>query len=154
MPGFRIRGLPAQEFADLFALSEAQLQYRGALRMIADGGGYPCRVSLTDATPGEPVILLNYEHHRTSSPFRASFAIYVRQGERTYDALDAVPQQLRCRLLSLRAYDAAGMLRAAEVVEGTGLESAVEVLLQDQRVSYLHAHFAKAGCYAALIERA
>jgi hypothetical protein len=154
MISFRIRGLPAAQFAHLFDLSAAELAREHALRLTADGPGYPCRVSLTDAAAGEEVVLVNYMHHPVDTPYRASFAIYVRRGEQTYDAVDRVPDQLRSRLLSVRGFDAAGLLRAADVVSGTDLESVVTVLLQDQRVSYLHVHFAKPGCYAASIERA
>ena len=153
MISFRLRGLPAREFTPLFAMSDAELAHANAMRMRADSDGYPCRVSLTDAAPGDTVILVNYLHHRTDSPFRASFAIYVRPGEQTYDAVDQVPLQLQRRLLSVRAYDATGMLRAADVVAGAELEPCVQSLLQDRRASYLHVHFAKPGCYAALIER-
>jgi hypothetical protein len=153
MISFRIRGLPAHEFADLFALSEAELERRNARRIIADGDGYPCRVSLTDAAPGDAVILLNYEHHRVASPFRSSYAIYVRESEQTFDACNVVPDQLRRRMLSLRGYDAEGMLRQAELVDGVHLERGIEALFASQDVAYIHAHFAKFGCYAALIER-
>jgi hypothetical protein len=154
MISFRLRGLPAGDFTPLFDMSDSELAQANALRMTADSDGYPCRVSLTDAMPGDAVILLNYMHHRTSTPFRASFAIYVRPAEQTYDAVDQVPLQLRRRLLSVRAYDAAGMLRAADVVAGTELERAVQIMLREPSASYLHVHFAKPGCYAALIERA
>ena len=154
MISFRIRGLPAAPFAHLFDLSPAELAREHALRLTADGAGYPCRVSLTDAAAGDEVILVNYVHHPVDTPYRASFAIYVRRGEQTYDAVDRVPDQLRRRLLSIRGFDAAGLLRAADVVPGTELQSAVGTLLRDPRVSYLHVHFAKPGCYAALIERA
>jgi Protein of unknown function (DUF1203) len=154
MISFRVRGLPANEFAAWFEMSEAELAERNALRLTADSDGYPCRISLTDAAPGDAVILMNYTHHRTSTPYRASFAIYVRPGEQTYEAVDQVPAQLRRRLLSVRGYDGGGMLRAADVVAGTDLESVVRALLQDSRIDYLHVHFAKPGCYAALIERA
>jgi hypothetical protein len=154
MLSFRIRGLPAAEFTPWFAMSDEELVRHNALRLSADGDGYPCRISLTDAAPGAEVILMNYTHHRTEGPFRASFAIYVRPDERTYDAVNQVPAQLRRRLLSVRGYDARGMLRNAEVVAGTDLEPVVQALLQDPQVGYLHVHFAKPGCYAALIERA
>src|SRR6478672_12451398 len=101
---FRIRGLEAGQFSHLFALSEAELAAQGALRKIADGP-CPCRVSLTDATPGDEVILVNYEHHAVASPYRMRFAIYVRQGEKTYDRVDEVPEQLRKRTLAARAFD-------------------------------------------------
>jgi uncharacterized protein DUF1203 len=34
------------------------------------------------------------------------------------------------------------------------VEEAIATLLADSRAAYLHAHFAKFGCYAARIERA
>jgi hypothetical protein len=153
MPSFRIRGLPAEQFQTLFRLSDAELEQRLARRMVAEDAGYPCRISLTDAAPGETVILLNYEHQRVASPFRSSHAIYVREGERTFDAVDEVPQQLRKRVLSLRGFDAHGMLRTAELVDGAQAESGIAAVFADASVEYIHAHFAKFGCYAALIER-
>jgi len=152
---FRITGLPAAHFADLFALSPAALAARGAVRCQVDqANAFPCRVSLTDAEPGDEVLLLHYEHHAVASPFRASFAIYVRAGEETYDSIDSVPDQLRRRMLSVRGFDADGMLLGAELVDGRELEGAIERLFADARMAYLHAHFAKPGCYAARIERA
>ena len=153
MNSFRIRGLPAHDFSDLFRLDDAELAQRNARRMIAQNGGYPCRVSLTDATPGETVILVNYEHHRVDSPYRSSFAVYVREGEQRFDAIDEVPAQLRKRTLALRGYDASGMLRNADIVEGKQLEDGIAAMFAEANVAYIHAHFAKPGCYAALIER-
>jgi hypothetical protein len=153
--GFRITGLPADQFADLFSLSDQELAARGAVRRIADAKpGYPCRVSLTDAEPGQEVILTHFEHHAVDSPFRASHAIYVRKDEETYEAIDQVPEQLRLRLLSVRAFDEKGMLVGADVVDGKELEGVIERLFGDDRADYLHVHYAKPGCYAACVERA
>jgi uncharacterized protein DUF1203 len=147
---FQIHGLPAAPFQPLFALDDAALADHRAVRRIADASpGYPCRVSLRDAEPGESLVLVNYEHHATTSPFRASHAVYVREhAERAVLAIGEVPVMLRSRLLSLRAFDAAGMLVAADVVDGRELEPALERLLP--AAAYLHIHFAKPGCYAAL----
>jgi Protein of unknown function (DUF1203) len=153
MSSFRIRGLPAHDFVDLFRLTDAELEQRQARRMVAENGGYPCRISLTDATPGDQVILVNYEHHRTTSPYRSSFAVFVREGERQFDAVDEIPAQLRKRMLSLRGYDADGMLRHADVCDGRNLEAGIDTVFALPDVAYIHAHFAKPGCYAALIER-
>jgi len=150
---FRIRGLPAEAFAPLFALSDEALKERGAVRRIADGPR-PCRISLTDAKPGDELILVNYEHHAVASPYRMRFAIYVRAGETTFDAVDQVPEQLRTRMLAVRGFDADGMMTGWELTEGTKLEQSVERLLSDPRAAYLHVHFAAPGCYAARIERA
>jgi len=150
---FRIRGLPAEHFAPLFELSEAALAEHGAVRRVADAE-YPCRVSLTDAKPGDEVILVNYEHHAVASPYRMRFAIYVRQGEATFDAVDAVPEQLRKRTLAVRAFDDKAMMVGREIVHGTALEAAIARQFADARAAYLHVHFAAAGCYAAKVERA
>jgi len=130
---FRILGLPAEPFVDLFLLSDGALAARGAVRCVADGQpGYPCRISLTDAQPGDEVILMHYEHHAVATPFRASHAIYVRAGERHYDEIDRVPPMLRSRMLSLRAFDGDGMLVDADLVEGRELEGLVERLFTNR----------------------
>jgi Protein of unknown function (DUF1203) len=150
---FRIQGLPAGHFAPLFALSDAALKERGAVRTVADGPR-PCRISLTDASPGDELILVNYEHHAVASPYRMRFAIYVRAGERTFDAVDEVPEQLRKRTLAVRGFDDSAMMTGWELIEGKDLEDAIARLFADPRTSYLHVHFAAPGCYAARIERA
>jgi uncharacterized protein DUF1203 len=150
---FRIRGLPAEQFAELFDLSDADLAARGVVRQVADAP-YPCRVSLTDARQGDDVILVNYEHHPVASPYRMRYAIFVRQGEETYDEIDEVPEQLRKRMLAVRAFDEESMMIGFELVEGERLEQAIERLLADPRAAYLHVHFAAPGCYAARAERA
>jgi hypothetical protein len=152
---FRITGLPAEEFAPLFALSNTELAARGAVRRIADERkpGYPCRVSLTDSQPGDELILVNYEHHPVESPYRMRFAIYVRKGETQFDAIDEVPAQLRSRSLAVRAFDETAMMVGWELIEGRDLEAAIERLFADPRAAYLHVHYAAPGCYAALVER-
>jgi hypothetical protein len=109
---------------------------------------------LTDATPGEEVILVNYEHHAVASPYRMRFAIYVRKGEKTFDAVDTIPDQLRRRTLAVRGFDGNGMMAGWELIEGMRLEEAIERQFADPRVQYLHIHFAAPGCYAAKVDRA
>lgn len=152
---FRIVGLPAERFAHLFALSDAELAAQGAVRRTADARnpGYPCRVSLTDSRPGDELILVNYEHHEVESPYRMRFAIYVRKGEETYDKVGEVPEQLRLRTLAVRAFDADAMMAGWELVEGRDLEAAIERLFTNPRAAYLHVHYAAPGCYAARVER-
>lgn len=148
---FRILALPRDPFVPLFALDDAVLEARGVVRKIADAKpGFPCRVSLADAEIGETVLLLNYEHQPANTPFRASHAIYVR-----HDALQAecrvgdVPEVLRSRTISLRGFDAKHMLVAADLAEGAHLKSAIETMLGNRKVSYVHLHYAKPGCFAA-----
>ena len=97
---------------------------------------------------------MNYEHHAVSSPYRMRFAIYVRKGEQTYDAIDEVPAQLRIRTLAVRAFDVKGMMVGRELVQGRELEAAIGRLFADPAAAYLHVHFAAPGCYAAQVLRA
>ena len=153
---FRVTGLPAANFTPLFALSDEELAARGAVRRIADNRepGYRCRISLTDSRPGDELLLVNYEHHAVRSPYRMRFAIFVRKGEERYDAVDEVPQQLRVRILAVRAFDRDGMMVGWLLSEGCVLEAAIEKLFANPDAAYLHVHFAAAGCYAARVERA
>jgi hypothetical protein len=152
---FRITGLPAASFQWLFALPDEALQAHQAARVMADRKpGFPCRVSLRDAEPGETLLLVNYEHLAVASPYRSRHAIYVR--EHAQDAqleVNEVPEVLRARLLSLRAFDSAGMMCDADVMPGTELAPAIKRMLAPASVAYIHVHNAKPGCYAARVDR-
>ena len=83
------------------------------------------RIALKCGMPtiGERVLLLNHVCQPANTPYRASHAIFVREGaEHSYDEVDQVPEVMRGRLLSLRAYDAAGMMLDADVVDGGQIE--------------------------------
>jgi len=153
---FRITGLPPEPFRALFGASDAELARHGAVRQIADHKpGYPDRIELRDAEPGESVLLVNYTHLPVRTPYRSSYAIYVREGATSrYDRINEVPEQFRSRVLSVRAFDQHDMLRDADIVEGTAVESLIERMLSSPATAYLHAHFAKFGCFAARIDRA
>jgi hypothetical protein len=153
---FRLSGLSPEPFQPLYGLSDAELALHGARRCVADAKpGFPDRVELRDVEPGEAVLLLNYEHQPADTPFRASHAVYVREGAtRAFDAIDTVPEVLRTRTLSLRAFDAGHMMLDADLVEGRDVETLIARLLGDERIAYVHAHYARRGCYAARITRA
>ena len=152
---FRIRALPAAPFAPLFALSDDELRDHRAVRCVVDQvPGFPCRVSLRDAALGETVLLVHHEHQPADTPYRAGHAIYVREGAaEARPEVDEIPEVLRTRLLSVRAFDAAHMLVAADVVDGPVLAPTIERFFADARVAYLHLHNAKPGCFAARVDR-
>lgn len=153
---FRIRGLAPQPFQSLFSLDDDSLAARGIRRCIADvSPGYPDRIELRDAEPGESMLLLNYTHQPADTPYRASHAIFVLEGAtQAFDQEGEIPPALRRRLLSLRAFDAAHMLVDADVVHGREVAPVIERLLANPLTQYLQAHYAKPGCYAARIDRA
>ena len=152
---FRISGLPAEQFARWFEMTDDALAAQGAVRRTVDAAhAFPCRISLTDAEVGEEVLLINHEHLPVESPYRSRHAIYIRRGETRFDAADTVPDMLRRRLLSVRAFDDAGMMTGCDVVEGSALETAIAALFAEPKAAYLHVHFARPGCYAARVDRA
>jgi hypothetical protein len=153
---FRATGLPLSPFEPLFALNDEALAARGMRRVVADAKpGYPCRVSLEDAEPGERLILLPFEHQPAHSPYRASGPIFVREGARVpFDLVDVVPPVLRGRQLSVRAYDEEGLVVDADVLGGDDIENAIARFFAREDVEYLHVHNAKRGCYACRVDRA
>ena len=153
---FQICALPVESFAADFFPTDDALRARGIRRVIADDRpAYPCRVSLQDAREGERLLLLPYLHHDVDTPYRASGPIYVRESAvRALPGADEVPALLRSRLLSLRAYDARGMMVWANVLPGSELESGIAQLFARERSAYLHVHYAKSGCYACRVDRA
>ena len=153
---FRIVALEAAEFAALFALGEQDLHARGIRSVVADEDtGFPCRVSLADAAVGDRLLLLPYVHHDVDGPYRASGPIFVREGAVTArPAVNQIPPMLVRRLLSLRAYDAAGMLLAAEVTPGESLAEQIRRLFADPRATALHVHNARPGCFNCRVVRA
>ena len=153
---YRITGLDPAAFAHLTGASEAVLAAQGAVRVTADEApGYPCRVTLTDAKPGETLILLNYLSHDVATPYRTAYAIYVREGATTAaDYRDCVPPVFVGRPLGLRAFDAAGILKVAALALAGQADAKIREVLADPDIAYIHAHNAAHGCFAAKVERA
>jgi hypothetical protein len=111
-------------------------------------------VTLDDAQPGEELILVNFEHLPVDSPYRSRHAIFVRAGAtEKFDGIDVIPPALARRLLSVRAFDGEGLMVSGEIVEGSTLAEYIEAQFENARVAYLHAHYAKRGCFAARIDR-
>ncbi len=155
MSSFRLVGLTAENFEPFFAMSDAELAALGARRVVADAPtGFPCRVSLVDAAVGDELLLLPHEHLSTGSPYRASGPVYVRRGAtRAVLAPGAIPPYVTRRLMSVRAYDAGDMMVDAAVCEGAEAHDAIERMLSDAAVSFIHLHNAKRGCFSCRVER-
>lgn len=154
MHSFQMIGLDHAEFEPLFALSDQELAQRGAERRRAtQRPGFPCRVSLEDASEGEELLLLPYLHQAADSPYRASGPIFVRRGARQRTLVSEVPGYVSTRLMSVRAYDARHMIIDATVCEGTLVGAEIERLFSNDLVAYIHLHNAKRGCFSCRVER-
>ena len=152
---FRITGLSAEPFRHLYGLSDQELARHGAIRYIADKSpGFPDRIEMRDVSVGEKLLLLNHVCQPANTPYRATHAIFVREGaENAYDRVDEVPEVIRARLLSVRTYDAEGMMLDADIVDGKEIEDVISRFFVSPRVAYIHAHNAERGCYSGRIDR-
>lgn len=148
---FQIQAISAAPFTHLFQLSDQTLKSHLAVRVIADSHpGFPCRISLEDASIGETLLLIHYQHHSAATPYRASHAIYIREKARQAKPEPGeIPKVLKRRLISLRAFDRSGQMIEADVAEGPVLADALEEMFQQELVAEVHLHNAKQGCYAA-----
>jgi len=154
---YSITGLPVEDFQPLFGLSEAELAKRNIVRMTADSAvGFPCRVLLADAKPGDTLLLLNHEYQPAQTPYQGRHAIFVNEAATAPATfVDEVPAVLSIRkAISLRGFDAAGMIVDADVVPGPEVEPLILKLFENPVIAYIHAHNAGRGCFAARIDRA
>ena len=151
---YSIKGLSPEPFAPLFALDDAGLAAINARRVTATADrGFPCRVSLEDARAGEELILLHHTSHDAATPYRSAYAIYVRPDVAAATYRDEVPPVFEGRPLALRAFDADGMLQTARLAGPGEADAAIRDLFADEGISYIDAHNAAYGCFAARIER-
>jgi hypothetical protein len=94
-------------------------------------------------------------HQPTNSPYRATGAIFVRE-----NAVQAklqpsqIPAVVQRRTMSVRGYDAEGIMKNARVVEGRVLKGIIDEFFADEHVAYLHLHNAGAGYYSCRVDRA
>ena len=153
---FQITALPIENFSTLLNQTDEELRAIGARRMVADQKpGFPCRVSLVDAEPGEEVLLLPFTHHDVSSPYRAEGPIFVRVNARTTKLeVNEIPAMISSRLLSIRGYNREGMMLISDVVDGIQLETHILRFFADARVEYIHIHNARPGCFNCRVDRA
>ncbi len=150
---YRIEGLAPEPFEALFRMSDAELAERHARRAVADGPDYPCRISLEEAEPGEALVLVNHVSQEAPTPFRASHAIYVRQGVKRGACTDEVPPLFKTRMLGLRGFDAEGMMRGALLALPGEADTEIRELFERPEIAEIHAHTAALGCFLARIER-
>ena len=151
---YRITGIDPAPYRHLFGRSDEELAAEGVVRMTVTDSTFPCRVSLTDRAIGETVLLLNHVSHDVDNPYRASHAIFVTEGaEFPAKYVDEVPPVFRKRMLSLRGFDAAGMMADAMLTQPGQADTGIRRLFENPRIETIHAHNATRGCFAAKIER-
>ena len=132
---FRIKGLASAQFEHLFGLSDDNLKAFNAKRYIAGSKpGFPCRLTLEDADPGETLLLAPYRHQTSRTAYASEGPIFIREHHaRPAEYINEIPEQIRSRLISLRTYDGDGMMIDADVVDGTLVQPLIKRFLTDER---------------------
>ena len=151
---YRIAGLDPTPYRPLFGLPDEELASCGVVRMRVDGGGFPCRVSLTDRAVGETMLLVNHFSHDVANPYRSSHAIFVTESEQEPAVyVDQVPPVFETRVLSLRGFDRDGMMADAILTQPGEADAGIRKLSANPEIETIHAHNATRGCFSAKIER-
>jgi hypothetical protein len=155
MKNLRIHPIAPEEIAQILRLRRDDWGNHDLTPVRADAPrGYPCRVCLRDAAPGDELLLFSHSPFPGPAPYRTVGPIFAHAGGcAPYVDGDAVPEVLASRLLSIRGMDATLRIVDGDVASGTALEAAAERLLADPGVAALHVHFARNGCYACRIVR-
>jgi len=150
-----VKGLDPQPFAELFGLADEELAARGVVRKAVTGNpGFPCRITLEDREVGESVLLLNHVSHDVANPYRASHAIFIAEGAgRAAEYVDEVPPVFATRVLSLRGFDAEGMMAEALLTQPGEADEGIRKLFANPEITTIHAHNAARVCFSARIER-
>lgn len=153
---YLIEGLDPGPFRPLFGESDEALEARGAVRMaVTDHPGFPCRITLEDAPIGKSVILLNHVSREGRTPYRTAHAIFVCEGaDRPARFENEVPPAMRARVLSLRGFDAGGMMVDAMLTQPGEAETGLLRLFAEEAVIEVDVHNAGRGCFAARARRA
>lgn len=152
---YLVRGLDPAAYVPLFGKPDEELARQGVVRMkVSEKPSFPCRVSLTDREIGESVLLLNHVSHDVANPYRASHAIFVTEGAgEAAEYIDEVPPVFGPRVLSLRGFDADGMMIDAILTQPGEADAGIRKLFANPAIETIHAHNAARGCFAAKIER-
>lgn len=150
-----IRGLSAEPFRHLYGLTDEELATHGAKRYVCDKSpGFPDRIEMRDAEIGETLLLLNHTSMEKESPYKATHAIFIREGaEDIFEAENKIPPVMYDRVLSLRAFDPTGMIIDADIAQGDDIETAVLRMFENEDVEHIDAHNAGRGCFSGRITR-
>ena len=65
-----------------------------------------------------------------------------------------IPDYVRTRLMSVRAYNATHQMSDATVCPGSEASEAIRRMFGDEAVAYIHLHNANRGCFSCTVNRA
>lgn len=127
-------------------------------RMVATPeGGFPCRVCLRLARPGEEVLLGSYDLPKPQGTYWTPSPVFVHAEPCTpYDGRDELAETVTANgLVSVRAYDRDGMCLydLGQVSAGADAGPPLARALADPRTDFVNIHTARPGCLLCRVER-
>jgi hypothetical protein len=124
-------------------------------RMITDHPA-PCRHCLADAQIGTAILLGSYHFGRPHGVYSTPSPIFLHAEPcERLEQVDSLPEIVRHRLVSVRAYDPDDMCiyELGDVCDGTEVERLLDRALADRRTDYVNIHTARPGSFLCRVER-
>jgi hypothetical protein len=125
-----------------------------------DDGGWPLRCCLRDSAPGDRLAIIAFSPFAWSSPYRETGPVVVHS-DRCPGTTSGYPSQFDHRDQVVRAFGDDAGRHHTQVYElnrlvpaGDGLEAAVQEILRDDRVEFVHVHNVLSQCYSFTATRA
>jgi hypothetical protein len=125
-------------------------------RRIADRHS-PCRHCLAEAVPGQAVVLGSYHFGRPGGIYWTPSPIWLHaEGCVRFEQVNVIPDIVRNRLVSVRAYDADDfcLYDLGDVGDGREVDALIDRCLADPRTDFVNIHTARPGCFLCRVERA
>ena len=150
---FRSVPLPAQ-VADAARRAVSAGAADHALITVDSPESSPCRHCLRWAQPGERVILFPYAAVPSGQPYSETGPIFVHANEcQRYSATNEYPADFRSGRV-FRAYDSKYNIIAAQVMDGSEPEIAIESLFQNPETAFVDVRSVTCGCFTFRVQRA
>jgi len=143
------------ETATRFRTQEVDDGGNAILHRVADGPS-PCRHCLREARDGEDLLLLSWHLPRPRGIYWTPSPIFLHaQDCPRFDAPNAIPEIVRSRLVSVRAYDADGLCLydLGHAGDGDEIDIPLARAIDDSRTEFVNIHTAKPGCLLCAVER-
>jgi len=152
-------GISAQELASI--LERGTDDGGNAIASFADDdGGWPLRCCLRDSAPGDRLAIIALSPFPWSSPYRETGPVVVHS-DSCPGTTSGHPSQFDQRDQVVRAFGDDAGRRHTQVYDlnrlvraGDGLEAAVQEILCDDRVDFVHVHNVLSQCYSFTATRA
>jgi hypothetical protein len=122
---------------------------------VETASGYgPCRLCLKKFREGEEDrILFTYDPFRGLDSYPSPGPVFIHREDCPHYDQEGFPADLRDLPLTLEAYGEDRWIMARERIVDGEVDGAIERLLAQEAVRYLHVRNTEAGCYIARVER-